>query len=78
MHLVKQEITYLVTLHYLLTVEEKKLDILVNNAGATSIPERLTVDGYESTFATNHLGIKLFYSCDCNSNIFIFNLVVLI
>jgi len=37
-------------------VEEKKLDILINNAGATYIPERITVDGYESIFATNHLG----------------------
>jgi len=37
-------------------VEEKKLDILINNAGATRIPQRKTVDGYESIFATNHLG----------------------
>jgi len=37
-------------------VEEKKLDILINNAGAMWIPERKTVDGYESIFATNHLG----------------------
>jgi len=36
--------------------EESKLDILINNAGATSIPERKTVDGFESIFATNHLG----------------------
>ena len=37
-------------------VEEKKLDILINNAGATWIPERKTVDGFESIFATNYLG----------------------
>ncbi len=33
-----------------------QLDILINNAGITWPPLRRTVEGYESTFATNHLG----------------------
>ncbi|XP_076353857.1 retinol dehydrogenase 11-like [Tachypleus tridentatus] len=34
-----------------------RLDILINNAAVFALPERtLTVDGYEITFATNHLG----------------------
>jgi len=45
-----------------LIVEEKKLDILINNAGATFIPERKTVDGFESIFATNHLGTRKYIS----------------
>ena len=32
------------------------MDILINNAGAMWIPERKTVDGFESIFATNYLG----------------------
>ena len=44
--------------------EEKKLDILVNNAGASWIAERKTVDGFESIFATNHLGMRLYISVD--------------
>jgi len=44
--------------------EEKKLDILVNNAGATWIAERTSVDGFESIFATNHLGTRLRISAD--------------
>jgi len=32
-----------------------KLDVLVNNAGFVADTRRLTVDGYESTFAVNHL-----------------------
>lgn len=36
--------------------EERKLDILINNGGAMWIPERKTVDGFASIFATNHLG----------------------
>ena len=43
---------------------EKKLDILINNAGATWIPERKTVDGFESIFATNYLGN---YCCYCKA-----------
>ncbi|KAF1334433.1 Ww domain-containing oxidoreductase, partial [Globisporangium splendens] len=33
-----------------------RLNILVNNAGIMAVPYSLTVDGYESQFATNHLG----------------------
>src|SRR5262249_51475621 len=36
-----------------------RLDILVNNAGGVSKTRRLTVDGIEATFATNHLGYFL-------------------
>jgi NAD(P)-dependent dehydrogenase (short-subunit alcohol dehydrogenase family) len=32
------------------------LDVLVNNAGIMAVPYRRTVDGFESQFATNHLG----------------------
>ncbi|HXQ60427.1 MAG TPA: SDR family oxidoreductase [Acidimicrobiales bacterium] len=33
-----------------------RLDVLVNNAGIVLSDRRMTVDGYESTFAVNHLG----------------------
>ena len=33
-----------------------RLDLLVNNAGVMAVPLRRTADGYESQFATNHLG----------------------
>jgi NAD(P)-dependent dehydrogenase (short-subunit alcohol dehydrogenase family) len=33
-----------------------QLDLLINNAGVMHVPYRRTVDGFESTFATNHLG----------------------
>jgi NAD(P)-dependent dehydrogenase (short-subunit alcohol dehydrogenase family) len=33
-----------------------RLDVLVNNAGVISPRRQLTVDGLETTFATNHLG----------------------
>ncbi len=32
-----------------------RLDVLVNNAGSVSEKHQLTVDGYEQTFAVNHL-----------------------
>ncbi len=33
-----------------------RIDVLVNNAGLVQSDRRETVDGYEATFATNHLG----------------------
>jgi NAD(P)-dependent dehydrogenase (short-subunit alcohol dehydrogenase family) len=33
-----------------------RLDILINNAGIMATPFKRTVDGFESQFATNHLG----------------------
>ncbi|KAJ3129920.1 hypothetical protein HK098_007674 [Nowakowskiella sp. JEL0407] len=34
----------------------ERLDILINNAGIMACPFEITKDGYESQFATNHLG----------------------
>ncbi len=36
-----------------------RLDVLVNNAGALHTSRSVTVDGYETTFATNHLAYFL-------------------
>lgn len=36
------------------------IDVLVNNAGIMGVPYAVTVDGFESQFATNHLGPFLF------------------
>ena len=37
--------------------KDTKIDVLLNNAGVMAIPDkRLTTDGYEKTFQTNHLG----------------------
>ncbi|CAG5983294.1 retinol dehydrogenase 11 [Menidia menidia] len=36
--------------------EEKALHILVNNAGVSGLPKQITKDGFEASFATNHLG----------------------
>lgn len=43
------------------TDSNRKIDVLMCNAGVMAIPDRqLTVDGYERTFQTNHLGHFLF------------------
>jgi NAD(P)-dependent dehydrogenase (short-subunit alcohol dehydrogenase family) len=34
----------------------ERLDLLINNAGVMQVPYQRTTDGYELTFATNHLG----------------------
>lgn len=34
----------------------EKLDVLINNAGVMAVPHGKTEDGYETQFATNHLG----------------------
>lgn len=36
-----------------------KIDVLFNNAGVVKLRRELTVDGYEATFATNHLAYFL-------------------
>ncbi|MEO3745767.1 oxidoreductase [Plantactinospora sp. B5E13] len=36
--------------------EERPADVLINNAGIATQPHRLSPQGYESQFATNHLG----------------------
>ncbi|KAM9860229.1 retinol dehydrogenase 12 [Aulostomus maculatus] len=36
--------------------EEKALHILVNNAAVSGLPRQITKDGFDTSFATNHLG----------------------
>ena len=36
--------------------EHERIDLLINNAGVMAPPRRVTVDGFESQLATNHLG----------------------
>ncbi|XP_061583799.1 retinol dehydrogenase 12 [Cololabis saira] len=36
--------------------EEKALHILVNNAAVSGLPRQMTKDGFDASFATNHLG----------------------
>jgi NAD(P)-dependent dehydrogenase (short-subunit alcohol dehydrogenase family) len=35
---------------------DEPIDVLINNAGIMNVPHGVTVDGFESTFGTNHLG----------------------
>jgi NAD(P)-dependent dehydrogenase (short-subunit alcohol dehydrogenase family) len=45
------------TLFQSLLGQETQINVLLNNAGVMAIPQReLTVDGYERTFQSNHLG----------------------
>ncbi len=37
-------------------LNHERLDLLINNAGVMAAPKRVTADGYESQFATNHFG----------------------
>ena len=41
------------------TLQFSRLDVLVNNAGVLKSKREVTVDGYEATFATNHLAYFL-------------------
>nr|XP_061814534.1 retinol dehydrogenase 13-like [Nerophis lumbriciformis] len=36
--------------------EERGLHILINNAGVSGLPRQITKDGFDVSFATNHLG----------------------
>lgn len=44
----------------LLSWDLPRIDVLVNNAGIMAVDYALTVDGFESQLATNHLGHFLF------------------
>lgn len=49
------------------------LHMLVNNAGLGATEVTVTEDGYETVFATNHLGVRgriLLFECECEFCLF--------
>lgn len=59
MEFMQLDMSSLASVHSLVQSFASKFDrlkLLVNNAGIMAVPYAETVDGYESQFATNHLG----------------------
>ncbi len=54
-----EELSQIRTLASEFKAKHKKLHVLINNAGLVSDTRRLSKDGYELTFAVNHLGYFL-------------------
>ena len=58
-----RHIIVIILLYLFYSPGEHHLHILINNAGVMWVPYSKTVDGYETTFATNHLG-NMFVTSD--------------